>query len=229
MNIVQRAGGFSRPGFGRLILTLPLAVRSIPAFYVAMGASGREGLNDIKALISVLPPRLNAVVLIVLHRPSEQKISHLCAVLSRVCSMPVRIAKDDEQFHLGTCYIGEPAAHLALAARSRVHLVAGAHNKYRNRTVDLLFTSVAMHAKEHGIGVVLSGELDDGSRGLAAIHYEGGVTMVLARERSTTQGMPENATSYDGPIDFMGSVAEIAREVVRRVGMHPVGTADPTG
>ena len=189
-----------------------------PAFFVAVGASGSDGLGDIRALINAFPASLAAVVLIVLHRQSE-KVSELCAVLSRGCSMPVRIAKDGERLLPGTCYIGEPAAHLGLADFGRVHLVAGAHNKYRNRTVDLLFTSVAQHAKQRCIGVILSGDLDDGSRGLAAIHHGNGVTMVLARCRTTRRGMPENAETYDGHIDFVGSVDEIATQIVSRVAL----------
>jgi chemotaxis response regulator CheB len=56
------------------------------------------------------------------------------------------------------------------------------------------------------IGVVLSGSLDDGSRGLAAIHDAGGMTMVLTPARPPQQGMPENAISYDGPIDLIGDL-----------------------
>jgi len=54
---------------------------------VAIGASGGEGLEDIKALLAILPADLPAVVLVVLHRPSDQ-ISHLKEVLSRVSQMP---------------------------------------------------------------------------------------------------------------------------------------------
>lgn len=42
--------------------------------------------------------------------------------------------------------------------------------------------------------------------------------MVLARKNLNVGGVPENATSYDGPIDFIGSVEEIACEIMRRVG-----------
>ncbi len=191
------------------------------SFCIAVGASGKDGLRDIKKLSDAFPSGLAAVLLIVLHRPSD-KPSHLREFLSRGCPMPVRIPDEGEHFQVGTCYIGEPAAHLTLAARSDVKLVPGAHNLYRNRTVDLLFTSVACHAKTRGLGVVLSGDLDDGARGLAAIHNEGGATMVLARH-SDIPGMPENAATYDGPIDFIGSVEEIALEVKTRVGRHRVG------
>jgi two-component system chemotaxis response regulator CheB len=66
-------------------------------------------------------------------------------------------------------------------------------NRYRNRTIDALFRSVAAHAGSRMVGVVLSGSLDDGSRGLAAIKAAGGTTMVLTPHWSGGKGMPENA------------------------------------
>lgn len=193
----------------------PDSAQSLP-FFIAIGASGSEGLGDIKSLLAALPLDLLAVVLVVLHRPTDQ-ISNLCEVLSRSSKMPVHNANDDERFQVGHCYIGDPDAHLTLAAKSRVQLVEGADNKHRGRTVDILFNSIAEHATTRGIGVVLSGSLDDGSRGLEAIHHAGGATMVLTSDGLAQRGMPQNAARYDGPIDLMGSEEEIAREIVHRV------------
>lgn len=170
-----------------------------PPFIVAIGASGGEGLTDIKDLLAALPIALPAVVLVVFHRPSDQ-ISHL---LSRASQMPVLIAKEGDQFRAGCCYVGEPDAHLTLAQKSDVRLVDRAGNKHRNRTIDILFNSVAAHARARGIGVVLSGSLSDGSQGLAAIAHAGGISMVLTREGLAERGMPENAVAYDGPIDVL--------------------------
>lgn len=186
-------------------------------FIVAIGASGGEGLEDIKALLAALPADLPAVVLVVLHRPSDQ-ISHLKEVLSRVSQMPVLVAEEGDRFRAGCCYIGEPDDHLSLAAKSNVRLVEGADDKHRNRTVDILFNSVAAHARERAIGVVLSGSLDDGSRGLAAIAHAGGATMVLTNRGVAEHGMPKNAAAYNGPIDVLGSGTTIAREIVWRLG-----------
>ena len=57
-------------------------------------------------------------------------------------------------------------------------------------------------------GVVLSGSLDDGSRGLAAIHDARGTTMVVTPSRHRTSGMPETAITYDGPIHILLSYDE---------------------
>src|SRR3954454_541382 len=188
-----------------------------PPFLVAIGASGGEGLEDIKLLLASLPADLRAVVLVVLHRPSD-RLSRLQEVLSRVSQMPVVIAKDGEHFRAGCCYIGEPDDHLSLAEKSNVRLVEGTQDKHRNRTVDILFNSVAAHARGRVIGVVLSGSLDDGSRGLAAIEHAGGTTMVLTKQGVAEYGMPENAAAYNRPIHVLGSATTIAREIVRRVG-----------
>jgi len=194
----------------------PPAEDEFDPYFVAIGASGSEGLSDLRDLLEALPASLRAIVLVVLHRPSD-RISHLRQVLACRSKLPVTIPDEDQEFRVGVCYIGEPAAHLSLAARSRVHLIEGAHNKHRNETVDLLFASVAAHARTRAIGVVLRGALSDGSRGFAAIHLAGGITMVLGARGTAARGMPSNATGYNGPIDFTGSIDAIAAEIVRRV------------
>ena len=189
---------------------------TLPDFFVAIGASGSQGLDDIGRLLGHLPPNLRAVVLIVLHRPSDQ-ISHLREVLDLKSSIPICVARASELLRNGYGYIGEPDAHLTLAESSFGDLVPGPHNLHRNRTVDLLFRSVAAHANGGFIGVVLSGSLDDGARGLAAIHEAGGITMVLTPHEAPERGMPENAISYDGPIDFIGTPEAIAADISGRV------------
>ena len=181
-------------------------------WFIAVGASGAEGLSDIKQLMRELPCSLPAVVLIVLHRPWDRP-SHLQSVLANVSKMPIHIAVEGERFEPGNAYIGEPADHLTLAAKSFGELVADPHRMYRNRTVDLLFHSVAAHGQACTIGVILSGSLDDGARGLAAIHAAGGLTMVLTPDAPAEQGTPENAISYDGPIDLIAGASQIASAI----------------
>lgn len=178
---------------------------------IAIGASGDDGLRNIRSLLGMIDPSADAVVMVVLHRMFDRP-SHLRDVLQRATRMPVIIADDGEKLEPGCCYIGEPAAHLTLLARSFGDITHDPDNLHRNRTVDLLFKSVAVHAGRLGIGVVLSGALDDGSRGLEAIHHAAGATMVLLRH-PPTPGMPENAIAYDGPIDCVGSTVQIANAI----------------
>lgn len=186
-----------------------------PPYIIAIGASGGEGIHDIIDLLGALPQPMPAVVMVVCHRPSD-RISSLRGVLARGCDMPVVIAEEAEELLPGICYIGEPDGHLTLVSRSLAHLVPGARNTLRNRTIDTLFNSVALYAGERTIGVIMSGSLDDGSRGLAAIHHAHGFTMVLEPGHKPI-GMQRNAIDYDGPISFVGSAREIAEAIGRIV------------
>jgi two-component system chemotaxis response regulator CheB len=105
-----------------------------------------------------------------------------------------------------------------LAAKSFGFLINDPERQYGNRTVDLLFQSVATHGGGRIVGVILSGSLDDGSRGLAAIHHSGGLTMVLSPDASHRRGMPENAIAYNGPIDVIGDARRIAVAICDAVG-----------
>lgn len=181
-------------------------------WFVAIGASGSRGLNDINQLLHALPATVPATILLVLHRPWDRP-SNLQAVLTPTSQMPVVIAADGERFKPGVVYIGGPSIHLTLAGRGFGALVADPGREYRNRTVDLLFRSVAEHGGRRSIGVILSGALDDGARGLAEVHHAGGLTMVLTPLDARQIGMPEYATAYVGPIDLIGDPLQIARAI----------------
>ena len=53
-----------------------------PPSFIAIGASGWEGLDDIKVFLNLLQAPVPAVLMVVLHRPSD-KISHLREVLAK--------------------------------------------------------------------------------------------------------------------------------------------------
>lgn len=183
---------------------------------VAVGASGGAGLDNICSLMSALPADLDAIVMIVLHRRWSEP-SQLREVLSRRSAMPVVIASQGERLTQGTAYIGEPSVHLTLLKRRFAFLTGDPDRLYGNRTVDLLFQSVADCGGSQTIGVVLSGSLDDGSRGLAAIHKVGGTTMVVRPPTKSPNSMPTNAIAYDGPVSVIGSEAELASAITRLV------------
>jgi two-component system chemotaxis response regulator CheB len=182
---------------------------------VAIGASGAQGLDDIQELLAALPITLAAIVMVVLHRRWDHQ-SELQAVLARRCALPVLVAVAGERFRAGSVYIGQPSEHLTLAADTFGALVDDPDRDHGNRTVDLLFKSIAAHAGTHMIAVVLSGALDDGSRGLEAIHKAGGTTMVLTPGGGPLNSMPENAINYDGPISLIGNPRDLARGICAR-------------
>ena len=186
-------------------------LEELSPWVIAIGASGAEGLDDLQALLAEWQ-EIDAIVMIVLHRPWE-KDTHLRQILQRSTHMSVQIADQGQHLRAGCIYIGEPSRHLCLLSNSVSILISDPERAHRNRTVDLLFNSVVVLGGQRTIGIVLSGSLDDGSRGLAEINDAGGYTMVLRREKQLRPGMPENARAYDGPVDVVGDVSAIAKAV----------------
>jgi two-component system, chemotaxis family, protein-glutamate methylesterase/glutaminase len=120
-----------------------------PPWLVAIGASGGEGLRDIEQVLAALPVPLPAMLLVVLHRPWGRPSDMRC-ILARKCPHPVVIGDASQTLEAGTVYIGEPAQHLALASRNLGVLIDDPHRAYGNRTIDLLFSSLAEHATGGG-------------------------------------------------------------------------------
>jgi two-component system chemotaxis response regulator CheB len=184
---------------------------------VAVGASGADGLQDMCYLLSELPARLSATILCNLHRPPDMT-SWLDEVLRRQSKIEVRIASDGEWLRRGCCYIGLPAQHLTLTTLRRACLIS--HRKeHRGKTVDLLFNSVAVHAADRGLGVVLSGSLSDGALGVQAIKLAGGVVVARPPRDSSVMGMPAYAIERAAPLHFVGAIPDLAQEIVRRCGL----------
>ena len=134
---------------------------SVPIpWIVAIGASDPDGVNDTKALLGTLPSTLSAAVMVVIHRSWDQQ-SYLRDNLASASALPVVIVADGERLEIGIVYIGEPSQHLTLASNGIGELVNDPSRHYGNRTIDLLFHSLAAHAGPRAIGVILSGTLDE--------------------------------------------------------------------
>lgn len=180
---------------------------------VAIGASA-DGLGAICRLIERFPGDLPAAVIVVLHRPADQP-SSLPEVLARHTRLRLVSARDGMLPERGTCYVGPPDRRITYGVDGRLHLAnVPADGRH---AIDALFASMASSAGANAIGVVLSGMLDDGARGLAAIKAAGGTALVQDPAEARFRSMPENAIRLTGAIDFIGTAQEIGEELRRRL------------
>ena len=176
---------------------------------VAIGASS-GGIEALQGLLAALSD-LDAIVLVVLHRPAN-RTSFLREIVLRELRMPVVIARHGELLHHGVCYIAEPSQHLMVGPGLRADLLPD--HRYTTRNIDQLFISLAQHYGAR-TSVVLSGQLDDGARGLAAIKKAGGIAIVQSPDEAAYPDMPRNAIKYDGPVDLVAPIPDLASEIIR--------------
>jgi two-component system chemotaxis response regulator CheB len=199
---------------------------------VAGGSAG--GLEALGRLVAQLPGDLPAAILAVLHFPSAG-VSRLAPILARSTPMPVSVPRDGQALEAGHLYVPAPDHHL-IAGRGRARLSRAPREKGHRPAIDPLFRSAARHYGDAVIGVVLCGNLGDGSAGLLAIRRAGGIGVVLDPEDCAFSDMPRNAIAvaepdHVVPLDAMGRLlVDLASRPVlgARYAVAAAGTGRPS-
>jgi two-component system chemotaxis response regulator CheB len=151
-------------------------------------------------------------VFVVVHFPAHSR-SVLPQILARRGWLRVRHAEDGEAIEPGTVYVAPPDLHL-LVKRGHVRLVRGPRENAARPAVDPLFRTAAAAYNRRVVGVVLTGNLDDGTSGLFAVKARGGVAVVQDPEEALYSGMPTSALA-NVDVDHVLPVAEIASVLER--------------
>ncbi len=176
---------------------------------VAIGASV-GGLKAVTALLENVSSKTGMAYIFVQHLSPTHK-SHLTELLSKTTEMKVQDVKDMEKMIPDNVYIipfdkgiKVTDGHIKLVPRTK---------KGKPISIDILFSSLAETHKENVVGVVLSGNLDDGTDGLKAIKDAGGIT--FAQDSSAdADSMPTSAIA-SGVVDFVLSAKRIGQELSR--------------
>ena len=193
----------------------PQTATDLP-YVVAVGASF-GGVTALLDLFGSLPAGFPAIVAVVLHIGSQQSI--LPELLARRGPLPARHARDGELPIPGTVYVAPPDHHLLLAPNA-IHLSRAARENHARPAVDPLLRSVALGWRERAIGVVLTGELDDGTAGLEAVKACGGTAVVQDPSEAAAPSMPASALAHV-PIDHCLPLAQIGPLLARLVMRDP--------
>jgi two-component system, chemotaxis family, protein-glutamate methylesterase/glutaminase len=167
-----------------------MANSDVPQGVVAVGASA-GGVEALTQLVAGLPPEFPYAVLVVLHMPANAP-SVLAKILGRSGPLPAVSAADGQPLQAGQIHVGVPDRHL-LVADQRVILSEGPTENGHRPAINALFRSTALAFGSRAIGVVMSGVLDDGVLGAAAIHSRGGTTVVQDPDDAMYPAMPTNA------------------------------------
>jgi two-component system chemotaxis response regulator CheB len=163
---------------------------------VVVGASA-GGVEALRALAQDLPPDFPAAVFVVLHTaPNSPGL--ISQILDRAGPLPAAVATDGEPVVPGRIYVAPPDHHL-LVKGDRVRTAQGPRENRARPAVDPLFRSAAACCGARVIGVVLTGYLDDGASGLAAVKACGGLAIVQDPEDAAYPDMPQSAIEAAGP------------------------------
>jgi two-component system, chemotaxis family, protein-glutamate methylesterase/glutaminase len=187
---------------------------------VVIGASA-GGVEALRTIAAGLPADLPAAVFVVLHMSPEGP-GLLPLLLDRAGPLRAVQASDGGLIERGCIYVARPDHHLLLQD-NRMRLARGPKENRSRPAVDPLFRSAALEYGPRVIGVVLTGSLDDGAAGLAAIKNRGGVAIVQAPEDALYASMPRSALRAVRA-DHVLPVSEIAATLARAASLPAEAT-----
>ena len=167
----------------------PLSSRKV----VAVGAS-TGGTEALRVILESLPPDAPGIV-IVQHMP-ELFTAAFAKRLNETCCIEVKEALDGDRVITGRALIAPGNRHLEVVrdgTEYRVRVTMGPMVSRHRPSVDVLFRSVARAASINGVGVILTGMGDDGSKGMLEMRSAGAFTIAQDEATSIVFGMPREA------------------------------------
>lgn len=179
---------------------------------VVIGGSA-GGIKAMRGVLAELPETVPAAIFLVLHT-SALSPGLLPELLTVPSAPPVRYARNGERFQRGVVYVAPADLHMLVEASGCIRLAFGPKENRFRPAVDPLFRSAALAFGPRVAGVVLSGGLDDGTAGLAAIRSAGGVTIVQDPDEAESASMPRSAMQQR-VVDHSLPVRDIAALLLR--------------
>ena len=183
----------------------------LPRHVVVIGASA-GGIEALRELVAGLPADFPAAIAIVLHT-SPQSPGVLPEILSRSGPLKAVSPTGTARLRVGSIYVAPPDFHL-LIEPGHVRVAKGPRENRFRPAIDPLFRSAAQVYGPNAIGVVLTGNLDDGTAGLWAIKQLGGVAVVQHPDDAMFPSMPQSALEHVNA-DHVVPLADIAPLLVR--------------
>src|SRR5919199_687746 len=188
---------------------------------IVVGASA-GGLEALREVVATLPPALPAAVCVVWHMAAESP-GLLPEILDRTGPLPAAHPEDGELLQTGHIAVAPPDRHLLLE-QGRLRLTQGPKENRFRPAIDPLFRSAAAAYGPRVIGVVLSGALDDGTAGMAAIKARGGLAVVQDPWDAIIPSMPRSVLTHV-PVDHVVPTAEIG-PLLADLARRPAGEED---
>jgi two-component system, chemotaxis family, protein-glutamate methylesterase/glutaminase len=178
-------------------------------------AASAGGVEALRRVVTDLPGDLGAAICVVLHIPATGT-SLLAPILDRETDLTAVVAEHGMRLERGTIYVAPADRHL-LVRGDRIALSLGPKENGVRPAADPMFRSIARSWGPAAIGVVLSGALDDGAAGAAAIKEHGGAVLVQDPRDAIVPGMPYAALQATAP-DHVAIVDEIGALLTGLVG-----------
>jgi len=169
------------------------------AFHIAGIGASAGGLEALKKFFTYMPPNSGIGFVLVQHLDPTHK-SSMVELLSKYTSMEVIQVEDGMEVEPNKVYVIPPNKYMGISNGS-LNLSAIDEPHGLRLPINTFLKSLADDRKDNSIGIILSGFGADGTAGIRAIKFEGGMVMAQDPKTAESDGMPMSAINT-GLVDF---------------------------
>ena len=172
---------------------------------IVIGTSA-GGIPALTILVGGLQKDLDASICVARHADPTRS-SVLPDILTRLRTLPASYPQPGTQLTPRHIFLA-PSDHQLLIEREQMIVVQEPQQHPRD-DIDRLFQSAAIAYGPQVIGIILTGRLTDGTRGLQIVKQHGGTTIIQDPNEATFPSMPHSAQKHC-TIDYCLPLAQIA-------------------
>jgi len=163
------------------------------SFLTVMGG-GDGSFCNLLEIIPKLDPKMGGAVIVVVHG-DVLHVDAFSEYLEAISSVNVLRAREGINIEAGNCYLASGHDYICLNSSSGRLTLKKLQNKIPDTgPLDVLFASVGTILKKNATGVILSGEENDGEKGLDVLLRNGGLKLILDPAECLYKTMGQSVT-----------------------------------
>jgi two-component system chemotaxis response regulator CheB len=190
-------------------------VKAKGKFPIIVVAASTGGPATLMKFVPMFPENFPGAVLLVQHMPGNFT-GQFSEQLAEVSKIRVKEASQGEMLQASHVYVCPGTHHLRVTPTGRITLDDGPRIAGYRPCADVTMETVANFAGPMGIGMILTGMGNDGSRGIQAIKAAGGYVFAQDEASSIIFGMPSEAIKT-GAVDQVTSIENMYQTLEKRV------------
>ena len=184
---------------------------------VAIGTS-TGGPSALISVFKKFPEKFPSPVLVVQHMP-EGFTAAFSKRLNDSSNLEVKEAEDGDDLLPGHGYVAPGHSHMNIVKKGdkyKIRVFKSEKVSGHMPSIDVLFDSVAEHAGNRSVAVIMTGMGKDGSEGLLKIKEKGGYTLAQNEETSVVYGMNRVAVEI-GAVNEIVTLSDITDKIVKHI------------
>jgi two-component system chemotaxis response regulator CheB len=157
--------------------------------FVSVLGGGEGSFLNLLQIIPQLPGDMGGALIAVIHQDVEH-VNGFAEYLDAISAMKVIRAREGVNIEGGNCYIASGSDYMSIKPYStQLTLQKVPKGSLTGGPLDILLTSVSTAFKKKAAGIILSGNDNDGDKGISILMKNGGVQTILNEEECYYKNM----------------------------------------